>query len=318
MPTPLHPEAVALLAAINAAPVDYSTSTVRDIRARAARFPAPQPDWYIHPPRRDRLCHATCDIPLKIYWPQKPEPPGEDTPAIVYFHGGGWSMNSVDDFDALCQGLSNAANMPVFSVDYPLAPETRFPNQVTMGVAAVDALRNAAQRMRIDPQKLIVAGDSAGGNLAAAVSLMCRDTGIAPPVHQILIYPVLAYGCETEAFARLGDGYLLNRSGMMWCWHQYLVRPEEGQSPYAAALNADDLAGMPPTLVVSATYDPLIDEARMFAERMAEDGADCTLLTYPSIHGFMQFVGVWDIADQAMGDIGDHLHGVMACAAAPR
>jgi acetyl esterase len=209
---------------------------------------------------------------------------------IVYFHGGGWVMGALDDFDALCRSLAVASGLDVLSIDYRLAPEHPFPAAYEDAVAASTW---AGER------PLVLAGDSAGGNLAAAVALT------VPAALQVLIYPVLDHAFDTDSYLRHGSGYLLGREDMIWFWNHYApvaVRDD----PRASPLRAVDLSGAPPLLLVSAEYDPLLDEGRAYAARLEAAGVPVEVQHYDDVtHGFFRLVGMVDRAGEAVGRVGE-------------
>jgi acetyl esterase len=206
---------------------------------------------------------------------------------IVYFHGGGWVMGALDDFDALCRSLVVASGVDVLSVDYRLAPEHPFPAAFEDALAALEAVRG---------RPLIAAGDSAGGNLAAAVALAVPEV-----VLQVLIYPVLDHAFDTASYLEHGSGYLLGREEMIWFWDQYAPEVSMRDDPRASPLRAADVSGAPPLLLVSAEYDPLLDEGRAYAERLAAAGVPVEVQHYDDVtHGFFRLVNLVDRADEAV------------------
>jgi acetyl esterase len=188
-------------------------------------------------------------------------------------------------------------------VDYALSPEHRFPVAVEEGHAVLEWLQDAGLSVAIDGEQLGVFGDSAGGNLAAAVALLARHRGAPTVRFQLLVYPVTDHGCDTASYAQFSDGYFLTRATMAWCWEQYLDDPKDGDSPYASPLRAEFLAGLPPAYIVTAECDPIRDEAEAYARRLEEAGVDVTLIRYPGqIHGFFTMPGVIDAAGRAIDE----------------
>jgi acetyl esterase len=224
-------------------------------------------------------------IPARFY-----EPPGvglEQRPAIVYFHGGGWTIGDLDTHDSVCRFLAANAAATVLSVDYRLAPEHPFPAAVEDAFAAFRWAAAENGRLGVDPSRIAVAGDSAGGNLAAAVSLLARDEGGPSPAMQGLLYPVVdAVGGQwsREAFA---EGFLLTKTDMDWFERHYLPPGTDHADPRVSVLRAADLSGLPPAYVTTAGFDPLRDEAEAYVTRMREAGVPVALRRHPSlIHGF--------------------------------
>lgn len=236
------------------------------------------------------------DIPVRVYSPEATEP----LPAVVFFHGGGWVICDLDSHDGLCRGIANGAGAAVVSVDYRLAPEHRFPAAVDDCFAATCWVAEHAGELGIDGSRIAVAGDSAGGNLAAAVSLMARDRGGPALAFQLLVYPCLDPDLATPSHREHAEGFFLTRSGMRWYWDQYLGSPEDARHPYAAPSRAPDHSGLPPAPVITAQHDPLRDEGEAYAARLAEAGVAATARRYDGMfHGFFSFGAVLDAARAA-------------------
>jgi acetyl esterase len=239
------------------------------------------------------------EIPVRIYTPVGPGP----FPILVWFHGGGWVVGDLDTADPTARHLTVGAGCVTVSVDYRLAPETKFPGAADDCYAAtVWAAQNAA-RINADAGRLAVGGDSAGGNLAAAVSLMARDRGTPPLAFQLLVYPVTAPDFETPSYRNNAEGYMLTRDGMQWYWDQYLQTPADASHSYAAPLVATNLCGVPPALVITAEYDPLCDEGEAYARRLQEAGVATTCTRYDGmIHGFFGMPTLMDKGRQAVDE----------------
>ncbi|MGI8550720.1 MAG: alpha/beta hydrolase [Dehalococcoidia bacterium] len=232
-----------------------------------------------------RLPGPDGEIPIRIYAPRSIAP----LPALVYFHGGGWVVGSIETHDAVCRSLSNAAGCMVISVDYRLAPEHRFPAAAEDAYAATRWLAEHAGEVGADAKRLAVGGDSAGGNLAAVVTLMARERGGPLLVYQLLIYPVTDSDLDTASYRQNGDGYLLTKAGMAWFWDHYIpAGAHDRQDPYASPLRAPNLRDLPPALVITAEYDPLRDEGEAYATRLRESGVQATYSRYDGmVHGFV-------------------------------
>jgi acetyl esterase len=218
----------------------------------------------------------------------------------VYYHGGGWVIGSVDDWDAVCRALAVAAGARVVSVEYRLAPEHRFPAAAD---DAYDALVWVAGNLAAGTP-LVVAGDSAGGNLAAVTALRARDEHGPELALQILVYPVADHDFTTASYEQYADaGLILNRQEMVWFWDHYVPDPAERSHPYASPLRAEDLSGLPPAHVVIAEYDPLRDEGLAYAARLEAAGVPVTVKRYDDqIHAFFALVNVMDDASHAVAD----------------
>ncbi len=223
------------------------------------------------------------DIPLRIYHPDAEGPRA----ALVYFHGGGWVIGDLDSHDETCRKLCRDAGITVVSVHYRRAPETTFPGAVEDCYAATAWVAANAAEIGVDAARLAVGGDSAGGNLAAAVGLMARDRGGPPLRFQLLIYPVTAADFDTASYRDNGEGYLLSRRAMQWFWDQYVPDLDERREAYAAPLLAASHRDLPPALVQTAEFDPLRDEGEAYAAALRAAGVDVTLTRYDGlIHGF--------------------------------
>ena len=243
---------------------------------------------------------AAGDVGVRIY-----APGGTDLPALVYLHGGGWVLGDLDAPDALCRRLANAARCVVVSVDYPLAPEHPFPVALEASYAVTKWLAENARSLDVDPSRIAVGGESAGGNLAAAMALAARDRGGPRLVFQVLLVPVLNYAFDTPSYAENAEGYRLTRNEMQWFWSHYLRDVADGANPYASLLRANDLSGVPPAVIVIAEFDPLRDEGEAYARRLRDSGVAVECRRYEGVvHGFIPMAGEVDSADRAIDDIG--------------
>lgn len=224
-------------------------------------------------------------LPSRVYDPA----PGGGLPLIVFFHGGGWVTGGVELSDAPCRALARAARAVVLSVEYRLSPESRHPGPVEDAFAAVAWLAAHADRVGASPGRVIVMGESAGGNLAAATALMIRDRGLPALAGQVLLYPPLAPTRESSypSLVENADGGTLTRGGMEWFWDHYLGPEQDGRDAYASPLLAPDVAGLPAALVVVAEHDPLRDEGLAYADRLRAAGVSTQAHSYPGVpHGF--------------------------------
>lgn len=240
------------------------------------------------------------EIPLRLYTPERDGP----LPVLMYFHGGGWVLGDLESHDGVCRALTNAANCLVVSVDYRLAPEHKFPAAAEDAYAATQWVAEHAARLGGDPDRVAVAGDSAGGNLAAAVALMARARGGPALVYQLLIYPVTDSSLDTTSCRENAQGYFLTLDSMRWFWNHYLRGDADRENPYAAPLRANDLRGLPPALVITAEFDPLRDEGEAYAARLRTAGVSTDLKRYDGmIHGFFSMGAVVDQARVAMAEV---------------
>ena len=270
-------------------------------RYRALTLMLEPPDLAIgHVDRATMPAPSGAQLELRVYTPVSAE--GAALPAIVYFHGGGWVFGDLDTHDALCRALANQAGARLVSVNYRLAPECGFPAAPEDCYAATRWVSANAARFAIDPERISVAGDSAGGNLAAVVCLMARERNGPRIIHQLLIYPVTKWKAETASMNDFAEGYFLEKAGMHRFFDQYApgVDPDDWRiSPLAAA----DLAGLPRATVVTAGFDPLKDEGKAYADRLEGAGVTTLHVEYPAmIHGFVTMSGVLPTARRAIAE----------------
>jgi len=240
-------------------------------------------------------------VPVRIYEPDGPGP----HPGLVYFHGGGWVIGSVDSHDPLCRALTNATGAVVVSVDYRLAPEHTFPAAAEDAYAATEWVVARATELGVDPGRLAVAGDSAGGNLAAVVSLMARDRDGPEIAYQLPIYPVTDHTLAYDSYPENAEWGPTSQA-MGWFWDHYLARDVDAYNPYAAPLWARSLSDLPPATVVTAGFDCLRDEGAAYAERLEAEGVEATRRHYEGMtHGFMSILGDPDLsrAREAVDDV---------------
>jgi acetyl esterase len=237
------------------------------------------------------------NIPVRVYTPAGKGP----LPVLVYFHGGGWVIGSIETYDALCRSLSNAAGCIVASVDYRLAPEHPFPAAVDDAYhAALWVAANAAS-LGGDPSRITIGGDSAGGNLTAVVAQIARDRGKPDLKFQLLIYPATDAACDTPSYSENADGYLLTKDAMRWFWNHYTRSDADRSNPLASPLRASNFTGLPPALVITAEFDPLRDEGERYADRLRAAGVPVQLTRYDGmIHGFFAMGAMIDQGRRAI------------------
>ncbi|WP_348536837.1 alpha/beta hydrolase [Nocardia carnea] len=223
-------------------------------------------------------------------------------PLLVYFHGGGWALGSLDSADSVSRFLARHADAAVLSVDYRLAPEHPFPAGVNDAVAAFDYAVTHADKLYIDPRAVAVGGESAGGNLAAVVALQTeaeRRTRPERPVpaFQLLFMPVTDLSRKHHSYSLFGDGFFLTDAQMDWYKNHYLTDPDQALDPQVSPLLAEDLSGLPPAYVVTAGFDVLRDEGEAYARRLKEAGVPVALRRHPGIvHGLVNATGVGRVA----------------------
>jgi acetyl esterase len=243
-------------------------------------------------------------LPARVYSPSSSAPG-----VVLYFHGGGWVVGSLDGWDASVRGLAVASGCDVVSVDYRLAPEHVFPAAAD---DAYDALVWTASGLAAG-RPVVVAGDSAGGNLAAVSAIRARDFGGPPIALQVLVYPVVDCDLDRRSYREYdGDELILNRRDMIWFWDHYAPDPAARVNPYASPLRATSLTGLPPAYVVTAEHDPLRDEGFGYADRLRAARVPVEHRHYGSqIHAFFTFAGVLDDADKAVAEAGSAIRSAL-------
>ncbi len=225
-------------------------------------------------------------------------------PALVFFHGGGWVVGDLETHDPMCRHLANATGCAVVAVDYRLAPEHKFPAAVEDSFAATEWVAANGAELGIDGGRLAVGGDSAGGNLAAVVSLLARDRGAPRLRAQLLLYPALDFGMNHASHQRFAEGHLLTVATMRWFAEAYIRGPQDVDDWRASPLRARDLSGLPPAYVLTAGYDPLCDEGIAYARRLEENNVAVTSRHMPGqIHGFLLMGKIVRAAGPALDEI---------------
>ncbi|CAN5554274.1 alpha/beta hydrolase [soil metagenome] len=234
----------------------------------------------------------------------------EPPPLLLYLHGGGWVMGGIDPVDSPLRALANRSGAVICSLAYRLAPETPFPGPLEDVLAALSWLAGEAPGLGADGERIVVGGDSAGGNLAAAVALSARQGRGPRPAGQILIYPVMDFDFDTASYREHAEGFGLTRESMRWYWDCY-ASTEARSDPLAAPLQAADLAGLPPALVISAEHDVLRDEAEAYARRLEAAGVPVTLSRYDGmVHGFFRMAGAVDAGSELIDEMAGWLRAL--------
>jgi acetyl esterase len=295
--------------ALNALPPPQARQMMRETRAPVQ---GPLLDTVTSEDRR--IAGPGGEIAVRIYRP-KVSPPQAKLPLLVYFHGGGWVIGDIETHHTMCQRLSEAGELVVVSVDYRLAPEHRFPACVDdCWAATVWSAANAAS-IGADGTKVAVGGDSAGGNLAAAVALMARDRGGVDIGFQLLLYPAVDALANTGSMAMNANGYLLTRDAMVWFYDHYVDAADRADWR-ASPLRARTFAGLPPAMIITAGFDPLRDEGRAYADRLTHDGVTVEYIEFGSmIHGFLGMPGVLPQARRGLALAGQAVREALVPAA---
>lgn len=237
---------------------------------------------------------------------------GQKLPCLVYYHGGGWVIGDIDSHDVICRRLANGANCAVLSVDYRLAPEHKFPAAFDDAVTAMRFAVDHAEQIGVDPTRVAVGGDSAGGNLAAAAALVARDAGLAL-TYQVLIYPVTDMTMSLDSYRRVTDGFPLVARTMEWFVGHYLRDEADKHDWRASPLHAASLSGTAPAIVIVAAHDPLADDGLAYARRLEQDGVR-VISSYFSgqMHGFVSMGKVLRASDTALETISAALRNAWA------
>ena len=248
-------------------------------------------------------------IALRIYRPGQTE----RAPILLYLHGGGWVFGDLEQNDGLCRLLAVESGCVVVNVDYRLAPENRYPAAADDCYAVLCWAAQHAAEFGADPARIVIAGSSAGGNLAAAVTLMSRDRGGPRIAAQILVYPVLDDSCAFPSHAEFSKGHILSTDEMRWYWRQYLDGSGAAGEPYACPLKATDLSDLPRCLVITAECDPVRDDGEKYAARLAGAGVPVKLTRYPgTLHGFFAMAGILPKATAAVREASEFVQPLVS------
>ncbi|QDL97201.1 alpha/beta hydrolase [Rhodopseudomonas palustris] len=311
MPAKLDPDAAAVYKAFqDAGRPAYETLSASEARAyySAARLVS-NPE----PPEMASVQSITLpgpagDIPARVYTPKTLRQDDGLSPALVFFHGGGWVIGDLDTHDVVCRGIAHDGELLVVSVDYRLAPEHKFPAAVDDAIAATRWIADNAKKLGIDPEQLSVGGDSAGGNLSAVIALHARDHGGPLLAGQVLIYPATDFSMQHPSHNEPETSVLLTHSVIRWFRDHYLGGARDADDWRASPARAETLAGLPPAFVITAGADPLRDEGDEYARRLADAGVPVVHRTYPGqFHGFFTMGKLLPQANVAVREIGDWL-----------
>jgi acetyl esterase len=243
-------------------------------------------------------------IPVRVY-----EPAGSGPfPILVWYHGGGWVLGNIETADPISRHLCEASNFVVMSVDYRLAPESKFPAAVIDALAVAEWASKQGHIYNGDPELVAVGGDSAGGNLATVVAIKAKQLGSPNIFFQLLVYPVTDFNFETKSYIENSEGYSLTRNGMKWFWDHYLNDENDSCNPDATPMNAESLEDLPPALIITAEFDPLRDEGELYGEKLQNAGVNVTISRYDGVvHGFFTMTSVLDLAKNALKEAANAL-----------
>ncbi|HEY6578744.1 MAG TPA: alpha/beta hydrolase [Rhizomicrobium sp.] len=260
--------------------------------------------------REERLPGSAVPIPIRIYSPSRLS--REVLPGLVYFHGGGWLSGGLDSHDSICRALAVAGDCRVLAVDYRLAPEHRFPAAIEDCLAAVEAVMDRPALFGLDPARIGVAGDSAGGNLAVVVCQLARARGL-PLALQALLCPVMDALGRTRSRQVLASGHFLEERTMVRYWEHYRIAGLDPDDPRVSPSQARDFRNLPPALIHTAEYDPLCDEGALYAEALARAGVAVRHCRHPGmIHHFYGLGGAIPYASAALAAIGAEIREAFA------
>ncbi|WP_454625843.1 alpha/beta hydrolase [Bradyrhizobium cenepequi] len=309
----LHPDIAVLLDMVQIGTESGARIPFPQLTATQARpdFDASSPLLDVDPPplaHERRLSLPTRDgaaIAARLYAEREPDS-RSPMPVLLYMHGGGFVVGSLDSHQPLCRGVATDSGAAVLSIDYRLAPEHKFPTAFEDAVDALAWIAREGAAAGLDRQRVAVGGDSAGGTLAAALAIEARANGDLPqPLLQVLAYPGLSSRQVSDSYSRYGSGFLLERDTVDWFFRQYLRDDSDRDDWRFAPLAVCDLSGLPPALIVLAEYDPLLDEGRDYASRLEAAGVAVDLQVYPGmIHEFLRMGNVVADALQARAAIG--------------
>jgi acetyl esterase len=247
-------------------------------------------------------------IPARFYRGNRD---GAPCPLLVYFHGGGFMLGTLALYDTTCRRLALGGDCAVLSVDYRMAPETIFPGAVLDAYAATHWASRNAGLLNIDPAKIAVCGDSAGGNLAAVVAQMAQDSGDFALALQLLIYPMTDQSREYPSYIRNESGYMLTRRALHWFMDAYIPDKADRLDPRASPMLRTSLDGLPPALVISAEFDPLVDENEAYAKKLSDAGVATRYVCFPGmVHPFFTLGGVIEDAAKAESLIAERMRGL--------
>lgn len=286
---------------------DAATAAAMPMAKRLAITPA---RWMVGPARRgvttEDLTVPATDPKLRIYRPELAGP----LPAVLHIHGGGWTVGGIVGDDHICSRMAADVGAVVVAVEYRLAPEHPYPAALDDCAAALAWLFAHADEVGVDPARVAIAGGSAGGNLAAALAIRCRDTNGLQPAAQILLYPAVDATQSTPS-ARDYRGPGLTPADLTQCWDRYAADASRTEATLSPLL-ADSLSGLPPAFVVTAEYDPLRDEGKAYAERLREAGVSCTHVHYDDyLHGFLSIPRLYRGIEAAWADMGSTIRQML-------
>lgn len=299
----LNPKPIPKLSPEEARKQPTPADAVKALLTQEGKATAPEPVGNV----ADRTIPGPAgEIPVRVYTPKGEGP----FPVLVYYHGGGWVIATIDTYESSARALCNAANCVVVSIEYRKGPENPFPAAAEDAFAAYQWVTQNAASINGDPKRIAVAGESAGGNLAAVTTFMARDKAAPMPVHQLLVYPVANHDFHTESYMENANAKPLGRNAMMWFYGHYLKNPADADDPRASILQAKNLSKLPPATVITAEIDPLRTEGKMYADKLRKAGVDVRYRNFEEVtHEFFGMGAVLPKAKQAVQFAAEGLKG---------
>jgi acetyl esterase len=294
---PLDPDIAKLLKIMEGTTIpDITQIDIREFRKMMEQSPLPKKQEVVKSVENLKFEHHGIHIPLRLYTPEN-----AGNGIIIYFHGGGFVFGNIDSHDGICRLAANRSRTKVLSVDYRLAPENKFPAALDDSLEALKWVQNNSEKLGIDPTRIAVSGDSAGGNLSAGVCLKARDMKIRLPKLQILIYPSAGRSGASHSMTEYGENFFLTEKQMSYFGQAYLNDQTDLLNPYFSIISHPDLSGLPEAIVVTAEYDPLRDEGETYLSRMQKSGVRATgIRAKGMIHGFASFFPVVPAAENLL------------------
>ena len=294
---PVDPDIAKLLKMMESFPrPDLAKIDIRDFRKMMEQSPLPKKLEAVKSVEDMKFVHHGFSIPLRLYTPEN-----AGNSIIVYFHGGGFVFGNIESHDGICRLAANRSRCKVLSVDYRLAPEYKFPAALDDALEALKWVQANSNNLDIDPDRIAVAGDSAGGNLSAGVCLKAKDMKLKLPRLQVLIYPSAGRSGASHSMSEYGQNFYLTESDMKYFGQAYLKEPSDLLSPYFSIITHPDLSGLPEAVVVTAEYDPLRDEGETYLAMMEKSGVRATgIRAKGMIHGFASFFPIVPAAENIL------------------
>lgn len=294
---PVDPDIAKLLKMMESFPrPDLAKIDIKEFRKMMEQSPLPKKLEAVKSVEDMKFVHHGFSIPLRLYTPEN-----AGNSIIVYFHGGGFVFGNIESHDGICRLAANRSRCKVLSVDYRLAPEYKFPAALDDALEALKWVQANSNNLDIDPDRIAVAGDSAGGNLSAGVCLKARDMKLKLPRLQVLIYPSAGRSGASHSMSEYGQNFYLTESDMKYFGQAYLKEPSDLLSPYFSIIAHPDLSGLPEAVVVTAEYDPLRDEGETYLAMMEKSGVRATgIRAKGMIHGFASFFPIVPAAENIL------------------